>query len=351
MTRQTMNISVCRVDLLKLSPGEIEGINHVIASSNAATIFHTLEWNQVLIEYYGLSHVALLASRGQFIAGLHVLYPSNDHIHRSPAIHLNSVYGGPIAVNDDPDILQVLLQESEKISPFAYFQIWTPPRMDAAPFTQSGYSLEEMLTPVLDLSLPESDRWEGMHRDKRNKIRRAQKAGLTLREAGFDELEEYYSMSVDTLTHGGVRSLPFDFLKRAFLSLNSLGRARLYLVEQFHRVVAGTVILFHGATAYGWDIGWRREYATLSPNDFMIWEVSKKAAQDNYKRFDMLRLEKERLPGIAKWKETFGGNVETCYLLRKATSGFRFVNPVRNLLWHPDRVIQKISTMLQDRQK
>ena len=340
-----MEDSVRRINLLKLSQREIDGINHVIATSQGATVFHTLEWNRLLIEHYNLPHLALLASRGQSIVGLHVLYPSNDHIHRSPAIHLNSVYGGPIAVNDDPHIITALLQASERFFPFAYFQIWTPPFMDTTPFTRRQYSVEPMLTPVLDLSLPESERWEKLHRDKRNKIRRAQKAGLALREADYEELEEYHSMSVETMTHGGVKPLSLAFLQEAFLRLSPSGMARLFLVEQFHQVISGTIILYHGSAAYGWDIGWKREFATLSPNDFMIWEVSRKAGQDNYKRFDLLRLERERLPGIAKWKETFGGNVETCYLLRKATSGFRFANPVRKLFWHPGRAFQKMRSL------
>lgn len=346
-----MDISVRRVDLSRLNQGEIEGIHRVLATARAATVFHTLEWNRLLIEYYSLPHLALLASRGQAIVGLHVLFLSEDHIHRSPAIHLHSVYGGPIAVNDDPDIILALLQESERILPFSYFQIWTPPGMDTMPFTRNGFSVETMLTPVLDISLPESERWARLHRDKRNKIRRAEKAGLELHEAGFDELEEYHSMSVETMTHGGITPLSLVFLQEVYMRLSPAGLVRLFLVEQCHRAVSGTMILYYGNTAYGWDIGWRREYATLSPNDFMIWEVSKKAVVDRYAKFDMLRLEKERLPGIAKWKETFGGNVETCYLLRKATSGFRFLNPVRKIFLHPGRAIQQISSRLQGHQK
>ncbi len=342
------NISIRQVDLLNLTQGEIAGINHVVEAAKPATVFHTLEWNRALIGHFHLPHVALLACRGESIMGLHLLFQHDNFTFRSPAIHLQSVYGGPLALDDDPAILRALIEGSERICRLAYFQVWTSPHMDTLPFTQCQYSVESMQTPVINLGLPEEAQWDRFHRDKRNKIRKAQKAGLEFHEAGLESLEEYHAMATETLTHGGVKPLPMAFLREALERLNPLGMARLFVVRQIHRIVSGTIILYHRDTAYGWDLGWRRDFSAISPNDFMIWEVARRASRDGLKWLDLLRIEPDRLPGIARWKETFGCEIFPCHLLRKETFALRLVKPVKIAFTEPQRLLRKLRTLARE---
>jgi len=337
-----MVISIRKVNLMKLDQGEIDGINEVIEKSNAATVFHTLEWNRLLIEYFNLPYTALLAYNDQTIVGMHLLYPYKDCTYRSPVIDLQSVYGGPIAIGDESAIIHKLLEESERVCAFAYFQIWSSPRIIPKPFVRLGYQVEEMFTPIMKLDGSEEEQWRQLHKDKRYKIRRAKSMGLKVEEAGFEELGAYHEMVKETLSQANISPLPLGFLQKLMMELQSSGRARLFLVRHNHELASGTIILYHKDMAYGWDIGWRREFSNLSPNDLLTWEVAKKAHQDGLKYFDLLRIEPDRLPGIAKWKAAFGCEIVPCYFLRKATAAYRLFRPIRILFTQPGRVLRKL---------
>jgi hypothetical protein len=347
MIRNMADISVSRVNLLELDRDESAEIGYLLRSAKAAGIFHTLEWNRLLVKYFNLRHIALIARFEETVVGLYVLFHYGNSTYHSPAIQFQSVYGGPIALNDDPVIIEALIRAADRFAPLAYFQVWTAPCIDITPFKQNHYFAEPMFTPVMDLRYSEEDMWARLHRDKRNKIRKAQKAGLTLRAGTLDDLQEYHAMMSDTLTRGAVKPLPLDFLQQVLEQLAPLGAARFFIVEQLHKVISGSIILYFDDTVFGWDIGWRREYAALSPNDFLVWEVAVQAQRDGFSWFDLLRIEFERLPGIARWKERFGCDILPCYLLRKETPAYRFVKPMRIAFTQPQRVLEKLRELVR----
>ncbi|MCQ3936013.1 MAG: hypothetical protein DPW18_03080 [Chloroflexi bacterium] len=335
-----------RVDITNLNSRDYEAINHVVNNSKNSSVFHTVEWNSLLIRRFRLPHITLLASVNGTVTGVYTFHKLRNGTYNSPAIHLQSAYGGPVSLEDDPDTLLLLLQEAARIVPFAYFQLWTPPLVQRAPFEQIGYSVEEMLTPIIRLDGSEEERFARLHKDKRYKIRRAQKLGVTIEEAQKEDLPAYHNLVAETLLPAGVTPVPLDFLQAVLTELGPLGKARFFLAKFEQNVVSGTVILYHRDTAYGWDIGWRREFASLSPNDILTWEIAERACKDGYKNFDLLRIEPDRLPGIAKWKATFGCDIVKCYLLKKATDGYRLFHPLRVLFTDPARAVRKIRSAL-----
>ncbi|NOH01917.1 MAG: GNAT family N-acetyltransferase [Chloroflexi bacterium] len=334
-----------RVDITNLDSRDYEAINHVVNNSKNSSVFHTVEWNSLLIRRFRLPHITLLACVNGAVTGIYTFHRLQGGTYNSPAIHLQSAYGGPISLEDDPDTLMQLLQEAERVAPIAYFQLWTPPLVQELPVEQIGYAVEEMYTPIMRLDGSEEERFSRLHKDKRYKIRRAQKLGVTVEEAQKEDLPTYHNLVAETLIPAGVTPVPLDFLQAVLTELGPLGKARFFLAKFEQNVVSGTIILYHRDTAYGWDIGWRREFANLSPNDLLTWEVTERACKDGCKNFDLLRIEPDRLPGIAKWKATFGGDIVKCYLLRKATKGYRLIHPLKVLLTNPARVVRKIRSV------
>ncbi|MBI5351472.1 MAG: GNAT family N-acetyltransferase [Chloroflexi bacterium] len=344
-----MSVNIRQVNLHDLSESDLADINEVLNNAGSATIFHSVEWNRLLSEQFGLQYVALLATVDHKPAGFYLYTKHNDHTCQSPAIHFQSVYGGPVAINNDPHIIFKLLMESEKRQPTAYFQIWTPPDIDPRPYRKCSYQVQEMYTPIINLDCPEEEQWSRLDRDKRRVIRKAINQGAVVVEGDTQDLENYRDMVSATLSNGGHKSLPLGFYKRVLDSLKPLGRAKFFIVKLCQNIISGTVILYFKDTVFGWDIGWRREFAHLSPNDLLVWEVAKRASRAGYKRFDLLRFEPERLPGIAKWKKAFGSEIASCYLLRKATLGFRLSNPFVILFTQPSRVVKKVQSIFLEK--
>lgn len=337
-----MRINIRRINLKSLSQKDSDDINYVLEKTEGASVFHTIQWNRLLIERFALEHVALIASASQEPVGMYLIYKFDNESSISPVVHLQSAYGGPIAINDDKEVIYKLLQESERIWPFSFFEVWTPPQVDLLPFLNRGYKMQEMSTPIMKLSDTEEKRWSRLSKSKRDKIRKALKQGAYVMEAKLEDLANYHIMVGATLANGGKKPLPLDFYRTALDCLRPFGLAKFFIVKINHEVISGCVVLYFKDTVYGWDIGWKREFAGLSPNDLLVWEVSQRASREGYKFFDLLRIEPDRLPGIAKWKEGFGGEIVKCYYFRKGTFWLRLILPFKQILTDPRKVITKL---------
>ncbi len=93
--------------------------------------------------------------------------------------------------------------------------------------------------------------------------------------------------------------LPKSFCKEVLTQLAPLGMARLLLAKHDGQVIAGTITLFYKDTAYFWDAGCDGDYRSQAANDLLHWEIIK-GASGGYKYYDLLRVETDRLSGIAR---------------------------------------------------
>jgi hypothetical protein len=340
--RKGSKVETRRVDLRSLSPKDRALINEILVKSASATVFHTIEWNRLLIDVLNLQNSTLLTIIDGSPTGLYCFYKMGGHRCWSSAINVQSTYGAPISINSDTRVIVELLKGAEKLQPTADFQIWTPPNYDVSPFKKLGYACIEMYTPVLNLQLPEEELWSRLHRDKRSKIRKAIKNNVVVVEADASSLEIYLKLVTYTLGGAGIRLLPKSFYWAVLEQLVPQNLAKLFLAKYNGESVSGTIILYFKDTAYGWDIGWNREFSHVAPNDLLVWEAARRARQEGYKYFDLLRIETDRLPGIAQWKKTFGGEILNCYSLRKTMPGFYIWQGIRTLLTNPRKVVNKL---------
>jgi len=347
-----MKIRVREIDLLNLSSSDLAEVNTVIMESDSASIFHTVEWNRILIEEFNLCYVALLATFDEKPVGLYIYFPLLDNTYQSPAINLQSVYGGPIAVMNNPDVISELLLASEKKEQMAIFKVWTSPKIDPLPFVLAGYETREMYTPIMKLNGSQDERWLRLKRDKRYKIRKAIKNGAVLVEAEVKDLPIYRELVSKTSAQFGMEPFSLTFYNRLLEELVPIGNAKLFFIKVGEMIVSSTIILYCKDMVYGWELGWRREYTEFSPNDFLVWSIAQNAYERGFKYFDLLRIEPDRLPGIAKWKESFRADIETCYFLQKKTFEYRLFHPLKTLFTNPRKVITKVQeSLLNDGEK
>jgi len=337
-----MRIRIKRINLLNINSEDRRHIDHVLDHSPNATVFHTIEWNQLLIDYFGLKNVTLLAHIADNPVGLFNFYRLKDNSCWSSAVNLHSVYGGPISTNNSVPVIIALLKKAENICPFADFRIWTPPHYDISAFLHSGYTKKEMYTPIMNIQGTEEELWARMPHDKRYEIRKALKNNIRIKIGDTKALYLFCHLLEETLAKSGLTSLPEGFLIRLFEKLHPLGRAKLWIAEHDETIISSAFILYYKNTAYYWNIGWRREYGKLGPNDLMSWEIVKDASQKGCVYYDLLRLEPDRLPSIALWKKKFGGDVATCYYLSKSPFKNKIWRGTKMILADPPRAFQKI---------
>ena len=337
-----MKAETRQVDLRCLSPRDRALINEILAKSANATAFHTVEWNRLLMDAFNLQNTTLLTIFDRSPVGLYCFYKLDGHRCSSSAVQLQSVYGAPISVNSNPQVIVELLKHAEKLQLWADFQIWTPPNYDVSVFEKLGYTCMEMYTPVLDLRVLEEEQWSRLHRNKRATIRKAIKNNVVIVEGDVSSLDIYHKLVTSTLEVAGINPLPKSFYRKVLEELGPLKLAKLFLAKYNGETISGALILFFKDTAYGWDMGWNREYANIAPNDLLNWEIARRAKQGGCKYFDLLRIEPERLPTIAHWKKTFGGEILQCYFLRKTMPGYYIWRGIRTLLTNPGKVVNRL---------
>jgi hypothetical protein len=316
-----MRVEIKPVNLTHLSPGDRQSINKVLIKSPNATVFHTVEWNEILIDEFGLQNVTLLATRGETPVGLYTFYV-DSFVCQSSVTSLESVYGGPISVGDDRAVVE-LLREAERLHRIAWFDVWTPANYDISPFLEMGYQSREMYTSILGLDRSEEELWAGLKGTARAKIRKALKNHVDIVEGDLSLADKYYDMVISTFAKARINILPRSFYRQVVERLGTAGMARLLLAKHSGKFIAGAIFLCYKDTVYYWHGASHREYLNVAPNDLILWELIKWARQEGYEYYDLVRVEPDRLPGIASFKMKFGGDIVPCYYLAKRTLGHR----------------------------
>jgi serine/alanine adding enzyme len=222
------------------------------------------------------------------------------------------IFGGPLAAGNDPQILNILITEYEKL--VSRKAIYTEIREVFCSDHQeilrnSGYKGEERLNILVDLTGDEQKLWNEVHSKRRNEVRRAVKEGVTVKEITSEsEIEESYKILLEVYNRA---KLPFAD-KSLFLSC----RRHLYpfnKIKYFGGYYEGKLIgtmytLCVKDRAIDWYAGSRKEYYNKYPNDIIPWEVFKILKKMNYKIFDFGGAGRPGIPyGVRDYKQKFGG--------------------------------------------
>lgn len=224
------------------------------------------------------------------------------------------IWGGPLVLNNVPAIGEGLFTEFEKSKPRT---IYTQIRnlTDVAPLLDilavRGYAYEEHLDIIVDLEKTEEQLWKEVHTKRRNEIRRAESAGVSL------------SLQQDPETLGSCYEILKEVYLRARLPLPAIGHFTALLssnderdglkifVAKFEGEIIGCMLcLAYHNTLFDYYAGAYKEHYPKYPNDLIPWEVFKWGKTSGYTRFVFGGAGKPGVPyGVRDYKKKFGGEV------------------------------------------
>lgn len=149
-------------------------------------------------------------------------------------------------------------------------------------------------------------------------LRKAGREGLRVRDATTEaDLREWYRLYLDVNRWRGLPSRPYRFFQAAFQQLRPGGYLRLLLAcrEQSGRdaVLAGSILLMLGGTAFYAFNGRMKEALPLRPNDLLQVHAMRAAIAAGCRWYDFGEVE-EGNEGLAKFKAKWG--TETRELIR-----------------------------------
>ncbi len=171
-------------------------------------------------------------------------------------------------------------------------------------------------TIVIDLRGGCDSAWAAMRSEMRNKIRKAQKANVTVRlRTDSDWVKPVFAIFTRTYERQGV-PLPnrIDFFYSIAKRLVP-GSAAVFTAEIGDSIVGYVIASFDSQRSYYLDGGLDREYGTAYPSNILHWEVIRWSVGRGLEAYDMNGANME---SIASFKRGYGGE-ETTYRVKEYT--------------------------------
>lgn len=256
-----------------------------VASHPQGNIFQTPEMYDVYACAEHVTPMAIAAVEGDEIVGILVAqYMTNGGALASWITARSIITGGPLARNNDPAIIQALMDAYKKQLPCRtiYSEIRPIYPMNDMP----GWKRVGHYNLVMRLEKTEEELFEQMHKERRRNVNQAIKAGLTFQElTTADEIQQVVALIEKTYRR---KHVPIGYL-------NMFDKVQGILKDYAHffgcytaegQMIAGQVRLCYGTLVYAWFAGSDEDYFKLRPNDFTMWNVIRWARKKGYKEFD-----------------------------------------------------------------
>ena len=296
-----------------LDPSRLGDWDRFVETCPEATFFHRAGWKEVIERSFGHRTYYLYAERNGAIEGVLPL------VHIKSALFGNSlsslafcVYGGPAAANAEAravlDAAARALADRLNVASLEYRHI-APHRYDGAIEKADLYvTFRKPIDPDVEknmLAIP---------RKQRAMVRKGQKFGLTSAvDSDCRRLYRVYSESVRNLGTPVFSRRYFDALKRTFDADCEV----LVILHESEPVAAVMSFYFRDQVLpyYG---GGSAKARDLAANDFMYWEVMRRACERGARLFDFGRS--KRGTGAFDFKKNWGFPAEALayqYVMRR----------------------------------
>jgi serine/alanine adding enzyme len=295
------------------SPGEVW--RRAVDRSPEARLAHAPEWLTVITRAYGHDPLYLTATDGDEPCGVLPAFVVRRPLFGTVITSMPFLdSGGPCGTSPavDARLVEFLVAEGRRRGArMVELRCANRLAIDADP-------LESKVNMTLPLGDPD-DVWKRFDKSVRNQIRKAERSGLTVEDAGPDSLTAFYDTLVERMHDLGSPVHSFPFLHQVIDVFGPL--ARVVLVKKSDATVGGLVALtFKDRVVVPWA-ACRKEYFSLCPNMLLYWETIRSACARGFARFDFGRS--TRHSGTYRFKRQWGAEEEPLFWYRMAIAAGR----------------------------
>ena len=257
-------------------------------------------------EYYGGTYqfMVLLRRIGKLFRLAYVPLPAFDDVPEE----------------DRQEFLTRLSHELLGFLPMGTFMIrwdlpWEGPLQ--SPLAKASTIVQPPDTTILNLRLSQEELLANMHKKTRYNIQLAQKKGVCVERAGFDELPKWYKIYEQTAQRDGIAIHNLTYYQKFFSVADQTSRgpeARLYLAWHEQDLLAGIITLFYRGRAtyvYGASGSVKRN---LMASYALQWRAICDAQQAGCTEYDFYGIPpapdpEHPMAGLYQFKVGFGGAI------------------------------------------
>jgi len=294
--------------IIKPLTEELESVWEDFVNTTAETNYYQLlGWKTVFQTVFGFdSHYYLALNEQDEVQGILPMFAMTDVFRRKYLIsNPFSNFAGISALNAEAET--ALLQQAAKVA-----------RQIGARYVEfrqlktqlQGNLAEKSSFVTLMLSLPDSadEIWKSLSSRNRNKIRKAEKNGLTV-DFGMDYLEDFHAIYARNLRYLGTPIFPLKMFRAVAAAFPE--QAELLVLKLDDKVVSGMFLFkFRGMISEPW-VASLREYNKIYVNNFLYWHAIKYACEQGFEVFDFGRSTKDT--GTYSFKTQWGAEPVQLY--------------------------------------
>jgi FemAB-related protein (PEP-CTERM system-associated) len=254
-----------------------------VRNSPAGTFFHLSAWKRVIERAFGHRTHYLIAERGGAVSGVLPLTHVRSALFGSALIsNAFTVYGGPIAADPDSlaalDAAAVRLMKERRVATLE-FRGFAQHRAGWQECSGLYATFRREIQPSAATNL------KAVPRKQRAMIRKGMQNGLTSEiDTGVDRLYRIYSESVRNLGTPVFAKSYFRILTQEFADC-----CDIVTVTSGRRPVAAVLNFYFRDEVLPYYGGGRFAARALAANDFMYWEVMRRACEKGCRLFDFGR--------------------------------------------------------------
>lgn len=273
-----------RVEECRLRPGEEQAWDDYALRCGRARYVHCYGWARVIERTYGHRALYLWARAGERVRGILPLVLFRGPLGGRSLISLPFLDEGGVCA-DSPDVGTALWDAALQVGQRA-----GAASIELRERDPSGLPLAPVgskVTVVLQLAGTSDAMWKKLDGKVRNQVRKAVSSGLTTEWGGMEALDDFYAMFAENM-----RDLGSPVHGRRFFSTileEFADSARLLLVRDGSRTVAGGVCVFFGDTVI---VPWAsslRQWRSRCPGNLLYWEVIRSSCDKGLRWLDFGR--------------------------------------------------------------
>lgn len=189
-----------------------------------------------------------------------------------------------------------------------------------------GFKTEAKWTYLADLPSRAEDLIGLLRPERRTKVRKAQKSGLTFeQDTTLGGLRRYFALRQETLEHNALDALPFAHFEDTLNVMAHSAIFKVFLASLDGRAGAGQLAFVHNGYVHLAGVAvaeWARA-ARLPANDFLQWSVLEWSIEHGYSRVDFVgaapHSQDPKLRAIDSFKASWGTKLVSTLQLSRSS--------------------------------
>lgn len=286
--------------------GDIEEWDNYVRNNNDSSLYHFVNWKDVIERSFGHRTFYLMAENEEGIKGILPLVLVNSKLFGKFFVSLPFFnYGGICADNERAE--ELLLQEAINIAKNQKVE-----HIELRHLENHNLSLltkKKKVAMVLELKPNPENIWKNFKTKVRNQVRKAERSDLRVEVKGKEGLKDFYRVFAVNMRDLGTPVYSKDFFNNILEIFPD--NTKIFSVYLRDRVIASSLTVgFKDKLEVPWAASLRK-YRQICSNMLLYWKMIEYACLKGYKYFDFGRSSWNS--GTFRFKEQWGAKPTQLY--------------------------------------